>query len=44
MLVANQDGDSILVFRVDLKTGQLTPTDARVEVPRPVCVRFVAKG
>jgi 6-phosphogluconolactonase len=41
MIVANQDGNSLLVFRVDQKTGALTPTDARIEVPRPVCVRFV---
>jgi len=43
MIVANQDSGSLVVFRVDQKTGALTPTDIRVEVPRPVCVRFVAK-
>jgi 6-phosphogluconolactonase len=42
LIVANQDGDSLVVFRVDQKTGELTPTGVRVEVPRPVCVRFVA--
>ena len=41
MLVANQDGDNVVVFRVDQVTGTLTPTGHAVEVPMPVCVRFV---
>ena len=44
MIVANQDSSSLVVFRVDQKTGQLAPTVNRLEVPRPMCVRFVAKG
>jgi 6-phosphogluconolactonase len=43
MLVANQDGDSILVFRIDPKTGALQGTGAKVEVGKPVCVKFVSK-
>jgi 6-phosphogluconolactonase len=42
LLVANQDGDSLVVFRINQQTGALDPTGVRVEVPRPVCVRFVA--
>ncbi len=42
MLVANQNSDNVVVFRVDAKTGQLTPTGHQVAVPLPVCVRFVA--
>ena len=42
LIVANQDGNSLVVFRVDAKTGQLEDTGVRAEVPRPVCVRFVA--
>jgi 6-phosphogluconolactonase len=41
-LVANQDGDSVLVFRVDASTGKLESTDSKVEVPKPVCLRFLA--
>jgi 6-phosphogluconolactonase len=41
LIVANQDGDSLVVFQVDPKTGQLGETGVTVEVPRPVCVRFV---
>jgi 6-phosphogluconolactonase len=41
-LVANQDADSVLVFKVDQKTGKLEPTDVKVEVGKPVCLRFLA--
>lgn len=42
MLVANQSGGNVIVFRIDQSTGVLTPTDSSVEVPTPVCVRFMA--
>ena len=44
LLVGNEDADSIVIFRIDAATGQLTPTGASVSVPVPVCVRFLAKG
>lgn len=40
-LVANQAGNDVVVFKVDAKTGALAPTDARVEVAAPVCVRMM---
>lgn len=43
LLVANQSGDSICVFGIDAKTGALTPAGDPVEVPSPVCVRFLAR-
>lgn len=43
VLVANQDGDSVLVFRVDNQTGALQATGAKVEVGKPVCVKFLPK-
>jgi 6-phosphogluconolactonase len=43
LLVGSQDGDRIVVFRVDMKTGELEPTGEEAEVPMPVCLRFVAK-
>ncbi len=43
VLVANQDGDSILVFRVDNQTGALQATGEKVEVGKPVCVKFLPK-
>jgi len=42
LLVANQRSDSIVVFERDQKSGRLTPTQQRIAVPRPVCLRFRA--
>ncbi len=42
LLAANQDSDDIVVFRVDAGTGHLTPSGEVLQVPSPVCVRFVA--
>ena len=43
VLVENQDSDSIVVFKVDPETGGLTRTGEPVAVPKPVCIRFVAR-
>lgn len=42
MLVANQAGGNVIVFRINPSTGQLTPTDLSVKIANPVCVRFMA--
>jgi 6-phosphogluconolactonase len=44
LIVANQDGDSLLVFAIDPKTGALKATGMKVEVAKPVCVKFVPKA
>lgn len=44
MLVANQDADNLVVFRIDPKTGVLTDTGVAVQVPRPVCIKMVARN
>ncbi len=41
VLVGNQGSDSIVVFRVDAKSGALSPTGHSVDVPMPVCIRFM---
>lgn len=41
MLVANQSGGNVIVFRINPSTGELTPTEASVKVASPVCVRFM---
>jgi 6-phosphogluconolactonase len=41
LLAANQDSNTIVVFRVDGQTGLLKATGEKVEVPAPVCVKFV---
>ena len=37
---ANQNSDSIVAFRIDKKTGKLTATGQKIEVPSPVCIVF----
>jgi len=41
LLAANEGSDTIVVFRIDPKTGQLQPTGHTVDVPKPVCVKFI---
>lgn len=41
LLAENQDSDSIVSFRIDPNSGALDPTGHRVEVPKPVCIRFL---
>ena len=41
MLVANQSGNSVISFRINQTTGELTPTGSSVDVGSPVCVRFM---
>jgi 6-phosphogluconolactonase len=40
LLAANQDSNSIVVFSRDQRSGRLTPTQQRIAVPSPVCVKF----
>lgn len=40
LLAENQGSDTIVVFRIDAKTGALKQVGAPVSVPGPVCVRF----
>jgi 6-phosphogluconolactonase len=41
LLVANQATNDIIVFKRDKKTGMLTDTGKKIEVGRPVCLKFV---
>ncbi|HBJ35748.1 MAG TPA: 6-phosphogluconolactonase [Planctomycetaceae bacterium] len=41
LLAANQNSDTIVVFAIDQKLGSISPTDNRIEVGRPVCVRML---
>jgi 6-phosphogluconolactonase len=44
LLAENQQSNSIHAFAIDPQTGKLTATGHHVDVPRPVCVRFVEWG
>jgi 6-phosphogluconolactonase len=42
LLVANQDGNDIIIFKRNQQTGLLTNTGKKIEVDKPVCLKFVA--
>jgi 6-phosphogluconolactonase len=44
LLVANQKSDNIVVFKRDKTTGLLTDTGKRIEVPNPVCIKWIRGG
>lgn len=41
LLVANQQSDEIVIFKRDKETGLLTDSGKRVEVPTPVCIKWI---
>ena len=43
LLAANQDSDNIVSFHLDQKSGLLTPTGHELNIPMPVCVRFLGE-
>ena len=43
VLAANQATGNVIVLRVDQETGALKPTGASIEIPAPVCVKFLAR-
>ena len=42
LFAENQKSDNIVVFKIDQKTGQLTPDVRLLDIPSPVCLKFVA--
>lgn len=44
LLAANQDTAEVIIFKRDKNTGLLTPTGQKIEVDKPVCLKFAAIG
>lgn len=42
LFVANQDSNNIVVFQIDASSGRLTATKQTLDVPSPVCLKFMA--
>ena len=42
LLVANQNGNNIAIFKRDKSTGLLTATGKTIQVDKPVCLKFAA--
>jgi 6-phosphogluconolactonase len=43
LLVANQQSDNIVLFKIDRQTGLLKPTGDQIQVPNPVCLKMLKK-
>jgi len=41
LLIANQDSDNVVTFRIDQETGKLIDIGVEVSVPTPVCLKFL---
>jgi 6-phosphogluconolactonase len=44
IFVAHQDTDTIAIFRINPKTGKLTPVGKPLKVPAPVCLKMISLG
>ena len=42
MFVANQDTDTIVIFKINRKTGKLTQAGKPVSIPSPVCLKMLS--
>jgi len=43
LLVANQDSDDIVIFKVDKKTGLLSDSGKKIKAGNPVCVKWISE-
>lgn len=43
LLVANQGSDNVIIFKRNKSTGLLTNTGKKIEVPNPVCLKWIGK-
>jgi 6-phosphogluconolactonase len=43
LLVANQETNNIVIFKRDIKTGLLKDTGKRIDVPNPVCLKWITQ-
>src|SRR3569833_1968692 len=42
LLVANQDSDNVMVFKINPGTGSLTTTGINIKIGNPVCLKFTS--
>jgi 6-phosphogluconolactonase len=41
VMVAHQDSDDIAIFKWDSRSGQLSPTQNKINIPSPVCLQLL---
>ena len=44
LIAANQESNTLVGFRLDTKTGHLTPTGQKLDIQAPACVVFAPAG
>ena len=40
LVLANQDSDTVFVYKIDKQTGKLTKTSSFIDIGNPVCLKF----
>ena len=43
LLVANQESDEVVIFKINKTTGLLTDTGQRISVGKPVCIKWISE-
>ena len=43
LIVANQDSNNLVVFKIDQTTGKLTASGSTVQVSRPTCIKYLVQ-
>ena len=41
ILVGNQDSDTIKVFKINIKSGEINNEIFSLDIPKPVCILFL---
>lgn len=42
LLTANQNGSNVVIFKINIQTGMLTPTGKQLSIPSPVCLKMTS--
>lgn len=43
LLAANEESDNVVIFKINKKTGLLTDTGKRIQVSKPVCLKWITQ-
>ena len=43
LLAANQDSSDIFTFKINKESGKLDPTGFKIDIPYPVCIKFLKR-
>ena len=43
LVVANQNSENVVIYKINRKTGKLTPLQNQIQVPNPVCIKWASE-